>query len=388
MSTRERDDHVASLEVFAKDVEEAVRSAYPSGVQPYTKVEALFLWWHKCDIDIHPAIEHLRRTLTMIYGFGVDKYEFSADLPSNAAEKTATAYLRKWTEKHDSPNTLLIVIYNGHATGKPDECKLKGTLGSNTQIDWFRMSGALHTTDYAHVLVILDCCYAAVSGIEAQIEILAACSREGIASSDSVFNLTTIFSKILAEQAGSLLSVAFIHGLMVRDVRKNGLSPTPVHVVLGDKLRVNGSIRLGRLGKVAVEQFLPKTATVRITMTAELDDPNILPSPTEWANFFTSLVPSNVKKICAIHAEAVYKTDSITVEFSGPLEVWSMLRWIGPYKLGRFVRSRNLLLPGTSRTEQDATGPVQRATEEPSSGPSSMVVLTNRELKKGGGRKG
>ena len=348
MSNTPMDDHIASLDVFAQNVKEAVRGAYPSGNQPYNAVHALFLYWNKGDLDIDPAINHLRKTLVNIYGYHAERYLMDADLTSHAAERAASKAIRKFTEANDNPNTLLIVIYNGHADGGPSGCKMKGSSESKVRVDWIRMAAPLQVTEYAHVLVILDCCYASVAAIEARVELLAARGKEGTAPCDPVHNLTTRFSKILENSGGRPLSVAYIYGLMLRDVRGNKLEPSPIHIALGTKMHGNSSsICLARLGAEKLDPFVPKGQTVRVTVIAELEDPNILPNADEWAIFFNTLIPSNVKKICDAKAEAVYITDSITVEFSIPVEVWSVLRWFGPYKFGRFVRSRNLLLPGT-----------------------------------------
>ena len=296
--------HIASLEVFGTDVNKAIQGAYSSRTQPYVSVHVLFLCWDKGDLDIEPAVEHLRNTLQVVYGYAIQRHDLKSGLSVREAEKDAVDAISRFADDHDQKNTMLMVVYNGHAHGGEYECMLTGALDSEVSIDWFYISRALNTTRYAEVLLVMDCCYAAVAAINARMEILAATDKDGVASPDPILNLTRTLSDILMDSGGKRITVAHIHGLMLRDVMKNKLSPSPVHVSLGKKL--HGSIEMARLGNVQETRFLPREKTVLVTMTAELEDPDIVPSAAEWSTFFTTSIPNNVRRICGVHAEAVY----------------------------------------------------------------------------------
>jgi hypothetical protein len=93
--------------------------------------------------------------------------------------------------------------------------EFSGTVDSSVKVDWMNVRSVID--DHEHdVLVILDCCYAAVAALDSYTELLAASSRESQAGSHPGQNFTTALADVLLHSGGLPMTVAQVHAVLVR----------------------------------------------------------------------------------------------------------------------------------------------------------------------------
>ncbi|KAF8535113.1 hypothetical protein BDD12DRAFT_782774, partial [Trichophaea hybrida] len=279
---------------MGNNINASMKMAYPSGEKPYSKATVLFIKWDNDDLNVGPSEDKLKRVFRMIYGFSVQEFIIPSTKDSNFAELNTSKALVNFVLDNDAEQALLVLVYNGHSLGDKFDCKWSGSLSSAVQVDWMSARVPLNLTQ-ADVMIILDCCYASAAAIDSRIELLAASSRESQASSDPKHNLTRTVAKILKHSGSKPMTVAQIHAKIVREAKSDLLPVTPVHAELGAKL--TGSIVLARLGETVTNIALPALATIRVLVTAKLQDPTILPDIDQWQQFLTSAIPSNVQEM-------------------------------------------------------------------------------------------
>jgi hypothetical protein len=221
--------------------------------------------------------------------------------------------------------------------------EFSGTVDSSVKVDWMNVRSVID--DHEHdVLVILDCCYAAVAALDSYTELLAASSRESPAGSDTEQNFTTALVDVLMGSRGSPITVAQIHAALVRKAAHYSLEATPVHAELGKKLM--GSICLERLGGTSTGVFIPPNSLdVEIVVKVFLQDVNIMAEFEAWEKFLRTAVPPNLRDMSIeIRPHSLVNTGSHMLQFSVPLPVFSVLRFKGPFRFVCVVRSQNLFL--------------------------------------------
>lgn len=214
-------------------------------------------------------------------------------------------------------------------------------------MDWVYARHALANT-HVDILCLFDTCDTAGAGLKfvprSHIELLAASSREGTASGVMDINFTAALTKILEEKGGNPISVAKIHAKLVTQAETNKLSATPVHAELGAKL--SGTILLAKLnGPTTPTVELSEDATLKVLVSLHLEEPASPPNREQWARLLTSSVPSNLKDMgVEIVLEGVFDSTSVIVLLSMPIEVYTILEKIGPYRYCGYVRSSNIIL--------------------------------------------
>ncbi|KAK4547220.1 hypothetical protein LTR36_001442 [Oleoguttula mirabilis] len=142
---------------------------YRDGKAAYDEVGVLLITWEdddlRCGQKEVPALRDLFR----------DDFGFSTEMFTIPSDRSATALHRKLADfayQYDSPNKMAIVYYGGHAGGSDvdveDDRRLK--LFAKSQGDWLGdptafFDDAIHTLKLpdTDILVIVDCCYAALA---------------------------------------------------------------------------------------------------------------------------------------------------------------------------------------------------------------------------------
>jgi hypothetical protein len=218
-----------------------------------------------------------------------------------------------------------------------------GTVNSTVKVNWMQVRSMLNNSEH-DVLVILDCCYAAVAGLHSYTELLAASSRESPAGSHPTENFTIALADILHNTGGRPMTVAQVHAELVRKAEEYSLEATPVHAELGVNLL--GSICLARLGETSPNVCIPPNALdVQIVVKVFLQDVNIVPEFEAWDRFLRTAVPPNLRDMSIeIKPHSLVNTGSFMLQFSVPLAVFSVLRFQGPFRFVCVARSENLFL--------------------------------------------
>ncbi len=105
-------DHVENLENFAEDLNQALKTSFPVGPNPYTAVHVLLLRWTEDDLGVQSEISALRRVFEIKFHFDVEEWQIpSGNNPIRALQKK----LYGFQDTHQSETELLIVYYGGHA---------------------------------------------------------------------------------------------------------------------------------------------------------------------------------------------------------------------------------------------------------------------------------
>lgn len=125
---------------------------------------------------------------------------------------------------------------------------ISGTRETDIGFGWLDMRSDLEQED-CDALIIMDCCYATVAGLE---------ESELEAASNPIFNFTMVLADTLESAGGRPTTVAQIHAAMVSGVKHHGLHVSLVHADLGRR-----SIMLARLGQARVRLDFCPTSTIR-----------------------------------------------------------------------------------------------------------------------------
>ncbi|KAL8903572.1 MAG: hypothetical protein Q9171_007359 [Xanthocarpia ochracea] len=138
----------------------------------YDKVEVLLLYWLDSDMGITEEVDDLESVLVNDFGYHATRVQLNGNSKQKLQIKV-NAKIADFVDKHDGPNTLLIVYYAGH--GSPGESfgilELKGKISPNDLRDtnqrhrnrlvWNKPEELLQPAE-ADVLEIFDC----INGIQ------------------------------------------------------------------------------------------------------------------------------------------------------------------------------------------------------------------------------
>lgn len=104
--------HIKELSDFLKDVNDAVKSAFPNKKKKprYTSVYVLLVSWEEDNLGVEKEIAELRGVFKTAYNFNTDLFK----IPSIKAQRSLTQRLITFIEDHESRDTLLILYYGGH----------------------------------------------------------------------------------------------------------------------------------------------------------------------------------------------------------------------------------------------------------------------------------
>ena len=243
-----------------------------------------------------------------------------------------------------------------------------------------------------HVLIILDCCFAAnaardtTQGISK--EILAASSRENQALGAGVLSFTSLLVDEMRAFGRTPFTVAMLYARLVT-MRRTAF--TPNYVPLSESRSTSITIcPMPKAPPVAYELQCPTTSLshssskkgIMSDITSSADNP-LSPSPispsektetrvslsisvtaevehnvAQWVSWLTTAVPPDVVRV-----ESIFRGHSTLVLVSIPIIGWSRLRKTSAYRFIGFIKSEDLLcdtkqkpLPGmTTRLQTKKT---------------------------------
>lgn len=100
-----------SLETFAQDLNQALKTSFPSGPNPYTAVHVLLFRWTEDDLGVQSEISALHRVFATRFHFNVEEWQIPSFNPTRALQKK----LYGFQDAHQNETELLIIYYGGHA---------------------------------------------------------------------------------------------------------------------------------------------------------------------------------------------------------------------------------------------------------------------------------
>ncbi len=213
----------------------------------------------------------------------------------------------------------------------------------------------------ADTLYLLDCCYAATAAIEGNNELLAACSWDKDTWIKAAYNFSAAVNSELKKLQGRSISVAMLHGLLVKERRRNLKMRTPVYCKLTDE--DHGSIILAPLKDPKVvprpsfgdgKAFGPDDPRGLVTVRLERDiGPPDLAQRKKW---LSSHIPSYISAV-DVTAEGLWKGNSSLLLVALPVPVWSLLRDDPGYSFVDYVYSSNLLIEPSALPDRSVAGP-------------------------------
>jgi hypothetical protein len=105
------DEHIPSIEKFGQDLQVAINAAWPTrSGNRYEEAHVLLLSWEDDNLGVEREIKRLKHVFSVLYRFDVQEFR----IPSTTPGKATTFRIGSFLE-NDSPSSLLIVYYAGHA---------------------------------------------------------------------------------------------------------------------------------------------------------------------------------------------------------------------------------------------------------------------------------
>ncbi|KAK7533841.1 uncharacterized protein J3D65DRAFT_660268 [Phyllosticta citribraziliensis] len=340
--TEER-GHVSGAELL-KDIERAVNKAIPANSTPFKKVAVLAVRWDNDLTGCEDAEENLLQVLRSTYGFHCE----SLVLPSDTAPHCLGVLQEKlftFRAEWDSDESLMILVYSGHAAISPDYTDMVwcgraderlGYRGLGwPQISWRSIQGLVEPVKGGRYLFLFDCCAAIAAGFDNGPEFFGASGfhrLDMVSSSSYNFNFTNILARQLEKLDGKPRSISQIYSDMVRSRIETGLQRTPVHLLQQGM----DSIVLGRLSR-RTQKHLNLTdgdrakgietmnqSDHKVMISVNLSGPTALPDAESWKQWLTTNLPPDLRYL-SIRLATAKEADSIILLLTMPLEVWDCL---------------------------------------------------------------
>ena len=267
-----------------------------------------------------------------------------------------------------------------------------------------------------HVLIILDCCFAANAARDttegASKEILAACGRENLTLGVGIRSFTSVLIDELKEFMRMPFTVAMLHSSLV--TMRWRLAFTPFYTALSEHR--SNSITICPLPEaptsVAYELECPTkfgpdqsvggvTTEVATNYTMDMSSPcpsqahdhdtRVLLSISvaeevghniqQWVSWLTTAAPWDVSKV-NVRVESMFKSHSTLVLVSVPIIGWNRLSQIAAYRFIGFIKSDDLLCESKCRPEPDMTirSQLKRSHEVPAEREPAKYCATRKLL--------
>ena len=265
-----------------------------------------------------------------------------------------------------------------------------------------------------HVLMILDCCYAANAASNttngSSKELLAACGRENQTLSVGIRSFTSVLIEELQSFEGAAFTVAMLHARLI--TLRHKLAYTPIYAALAEKggnsivisplPRDASPSPLGSEGLTgpsfntdtadvssAQEQSntvndnttaLPGTVSLaegtRVLLAVSVAE-DVAHNVAQWVSWLTTAAPWDVSKV-DVRLECIYKSHSTLLLVSVPIVGWDRLPESAAYRFIGFIKSGNLIC------EMTKVGPVverslRHISNNASSSEGSMDTLIHKE---------
>ncbi|KAL7812426.1 hypothetical protein V8C44DRAFT_329403 [Trichoderma aethiopicum] len=385
--------HVKHIEDFAKRLEDSAARAFPNrgrSSQRYKQVQALLVHWGSDDLFVLPELEDLEKCLREDYAFGTDIFS----IPSENSHLELMMRIGQLIKDHESPDTLFIVYYGGHA--RIDESR-QSTWCATREHDspWLQWSAiqTLLERSKSDVLILLDCCAGAASATfptgNSITETISASSWDAIAPDPGRYSFTNALIEVLQEWRHRVFSAAMLHAEVLarlkhpRPVTINGkhfeARSTPVHFMMTANHKAP-SIELARAmpvekrslsaptiphldpapmgGPVGGNEFaasagraaspadalagasVPRepnedTPHVMISLALEEDQRLDINAWEQWLNAFPAMARY-------VKIQGVFKSHSTLVLVSMPVMIWDLLPEDPATSFIAFIRSNNI----------------------------------------------
>ncbi|KAK8169418.1 hypothetical protein IWX90DRAFT_413848 [Phyllosticta citrichinensis] len=350
----------------------AVNKAIPANGTPFKKVAVLAVRWDNDLMGCEAAEKNLLKIFRSKHGF-----HYTATHCLQVIQEKLFKFRADW----DSEESLMILVYSGHAAVSPDYTNMVwcgrtdehlGYLGlGSPQISWKSIRGFVEAVKGVRYLILFDCCAAMAAAFDNGPEFFGASGfhRIDVSSSHYYNNFTNVLARQLDKLDGKPQSIAQIYCDMVRSRTENGLQRTPVHLIEQGK----SSIVLGRLSG-RTEKHLNLTdedrakgietmnqSNHKVLISVNLSGPTGLPDSESWKQWLTTNLPSDLRSV-SIRLATAKEADSIILLLTMPLEVWDCLPTdTTAYSFVSFVK--------------DSPGSTQNSV------PSTSAGLTERKLK-------
>ena len=230
-----------------------------------------------------------------------------------------------------------------------------------------------------HVLIILDCCYAATAARDTAEgttkELLAACSRENLTLGVGQRSFTSALIEELQAFGNSPFTAAMLHSRLI--TMRGRLAFTPIYALLSE--RGGNSIELAPLPAVSTPTppqnsiSSSESASTIDHMDTSVQEGSSVTTDTppssksslgplsqarvllavsvvreaecdleQWVAWLTSQAPWDVTRV-EVQVEGIYKSHSTMVLVSVPIFAWDRLPDRAAYRFVGFIKSENLL---------------------------------------------
>ncbi|KAM0252584.1 hypothetical protein ACHAQJ_007621 [Trichoderma viride] len=385
--------HVKHIGQFAKKLEDSATRAFPNrgrSSQRYKNVQALLMHWGSDDLFVLPELEDLGNCLRDDYAFGTEIFS----IPSENSHLELMMRIGQLIKDHESPDTLFIVYYGGHA--RIDESR-QSTWCATRDPDspWLQWSAiqTLLERSKSDVLILLDCCAGAASATfptgNSVTETISASSWDAIAPDPGRYSFTNALIEVLQEWRHRVFSAAMVHAEVLarlkhpRPITINGkhfeARSTPVHFMMtanhkAPSIELSRSLPVekrsmsapsiphidvepmgspiggvaamasaGRSGSPAdalIGSPFPSEPTedtphVMISLALEEDQRLDINAWEQWLNAFPAMAKY-------VKIQGVFKSHSTLVLVSMPVMIWDLLPEDPATSFVAFIRSNNI----------------------------------------------
>ncbi|PTB36457.1 hypothetical protein M441DRAFT_177369 [Trichoderma asperellum CBS 433.97] len=389
--------HVKHIGQFAQRLEDSAARAFPNRgrtSQRYKNVQSLLMHWGSDDLFVLPELEDLGKCLRDDYAFGTEIYS----IPSENSHLELMMRIGQLIRDHESPDTLFIVYYGGHA--RIDESRQSTWCATRDPgspwLQWSAIQTLLERSK-SDVLILLDCCAGAASATfptgSSVTETISASSWDAIAPDPGSYSFTNALIEVLQEWRHRAFSAAMLHAEVLarlkhpRPITINGkhfeARSTPVHFMMTANHRAP-SIELSRtqpvekrsmsaptiphmdvepigshvggpVGGLAAMESAGRAASpagaltgnpfpneptedtphVMISLALEDDQRLDINAWEQWLNAFPAMAKY-------VKIQGVFKSHSTLVLVSMPVMVWDLLPEDPATSFIAFIRSNNI----------------------------------------------
>ena len=245
---------------------------------------------------------------------------------------------------------------------------VRNRSATSPSLEWFNIQPMLLTAK-PHVLMILDCCFAANAARDttegSPKELLAACGRENQTLGVGTRSFTSVLIEELQSFEDAAFTVAMLHARLI--TLRYKLAYTPIYAALAekgcnsiviaplprtpspspqgpDRPTVPGS----NMGIVhpAIPRPVSLTESTRVLLAVSVAE-DVAHNVTQWVSWLTTAAPWGVSKV-DVRLECMYKSHSTLLLVSVPTVGWSRLPESAAYRFIGFIKSGNLICEKTS----------------------------------------
>ena len=215
-----------------------------------------------------------------------------------------------------------------------------------------------------HVLMILDCCFAANAARDttegSSKELLAACGRENPTLGVSMRSFTSVLIEELQSFEGAAFTVAMLPARLI--TLRHKLAFTPIYAALaekgGDSIVISplpkdrsfssqesesstgpGSTMGVALPGLPTPVSLAENTRVLLAVSVAED---VAHNVAQWVSWLTTAAPWDVSKV-DVRLECMYKSHSTLLLVSVPIVGWNRLQESAAYRFIGFIKSGNLI---------------------------------------------